>query len=150
MKSMMGIPKYPEPEKMSPVTNRQRVMQFNREVLGIEPRPLGMMDAAEMSFSEGAIREELVELRNAFDAGDLVGVVDALVDLDFFLRGIVYKHGITPEMYSRIFAVVHEANMRKVLGKPKESRCQLGEDAIKPDGWESPEDKIRAILEGDQ
>jgi len=123
------------------------VKAFNQVIIGIEPRPLGLMDPSEMSFSLDALREEIKEMSDAYDAGDLVGVIDALADLDYFRRGILYKHGITPDLYDRIFEAVHQCNMSKRLGAPKPSRAQLAEDAIKPEGWVGPEDRIRQLLE---
>lgn len=123
------------------------VMDFNRKVIGIEPRPLGLMDPAEMSFSLKALREEIAEMSDAYDQGDLVGVVDALADLDYFRRGILYKHGITPELYDRIFAVVHECNMQKKMMPSKPTRNELPMDALKNVGWVGPEERIRELLE---
>lgn len=122
-------------------------IEFNQQIMKIEPRKLGLMDPAEMAFSAKALREEIIEMLDAYDDGDLVGLIDALTDLDFFLRGIRYKHGITPELYNKIFAVVWGKNMKKELGKPKPTRCELALDAIKPVGWVGPEDEIRRLLE---
>lgn len=125
----------------------QMVQVFNQQILGIEPRPVGMMDPAEMAFSVKALRLEIIEMADAYDQGDLVGVVDALIDIDFFRRGILYKHGITPELYDRLFSVVYEKNMQKQLGKSKPDRAELPMDAIKPEGWMGPEEEIRRLLE---
>jgi len=125
----------------------EMVKAFNQVVIGIDPRPIGLMDPAEMSFSLKALREEIDEMSLAYDRGDLVGVVDALADLDYFRRGILYKHGITPGLYDRVFAVVHECNMSKRLGVPKPERSELPEDAVKPEGWVGPEERIRQLLE---
>lgn len=129
------------------MTLDEMAAEFNRKVMKIEPRQLGMMDPAEMAFAAKSLREEIVEMVDAFDLGDLVGVVDALIDLDFFRRGILYKHGITPELYEKLFAVVWSKNMKKELGQPKPTRCELALDAIKPVGWVGPEDEIRQLLE---
>ena len=123
------------------------VIAFNREIMKVQPRQLGLMDPAEMAFSVKALREEIVEMVDAYDRGDLVGVVDALIDLDYFRRGILYKHGITPELYDRLFQAVHHKNMCKELGQPKSSRSELALDAIKPHSWEGPEDQLRLLLE---
>lgn len=129
------------------MTPDEMAAEFNQKVMKIEPRKLGMMDPAEMAFAAKSLREEIVEMVDAFDLGDLVGVVDALIDLDFFRRGILYKHGITPELYEKLFAVVWSKNMKKELGQPKPTRCELALDAIKPIGWVGPEDEIRQLLE---
>lgn len=144
------VPSHGQPSPVRPLvqTNRQRVIQFNQEILGIGERPVGLLDAAEMMLSLKQLREEIQEMEDAFNKGDLVGVVDGLVDLDFFTRGVVYKHGLCPEAYSRCFKAVFEANMQKALGK-KKGRDEFGDvaDAIKPEGWQPPEELIRTILE---
>lgn len=131
-----------------PITNRQKVIHFNREILGIATRPIGLMDPAEMMLSLKQLREEIQEIEDAFNEGNLVGVVDGLVDLDYFARGVVYKHGISPMLYRKCFAAVHDANMAKMLGK-KKGRDEFGDvaDAVKPEGWIAPEEKIRVLLE---
>lgn len=125
----------------------EMVRKFNQQVLSIDPRPLGLMDPAEMSFSLEALREEVTEMADAYDKGDLVGVVDALIDLDFFRRGILYKHGVTPELYDKMFEVVARKNMEKVQGRCKENRDFLPFDAVKPDDWVGPEEELRILLE---
>lgn len=132
---------------MSKINKSELVQVFNQEIMKVQPRSLGLMDPAEMAFSVKALREEVTEMMEAYDLGDLVGVVDALIDLDFFRRGILYKHGITPDLYDKLFAVVWGKNMEKRLGTPKATRCELAMDATKPADWVGPEDQIRALLE---
>lgn len=129
------------------MTLDQLAIEFNQKIMQVEPRPLGLMDPSEMAFSATSMREEVQEMLDAYDLGDLVGVVDAMTDLDFFLRGIRYKHGITEELYEKIFQVVFDCNMKKTLGQPKPTRSELALDAIKPITWVGPEDKIRELLE---
>lgn len=123
------------------------VARFNLEKLSIQPRRLGLMDPAEMSFSIGALREEIDEMSEAFDLGDLVGVVDALIDLDFFRRGILYKHGISPELYDKLFSVVYQKNMEKVVGVKRGREHYSVVDVVKCEGWVGPEDQLRELLE---
>lgn len=132
---------------MSHISHSELVALFNQKIMKIDPRPIGLMDPAEMAFSAKSLREEIVEMVDAYDSGDLVGVIDALIDLDFFRLGILYKHGITEELYEKLFTVVWSKNMKKELGQPKPTRCELALDAIKPPGWVGPEDEIRQLLE---
>ena len=132
---------------MSQISKSELVALFNQKIMLIDPRPLGLMDPAEMAFSATSLREEIVEMLDAYDQGDLVGVIDALIDLDYFRRGILYKHGITPELYEKLFCVVHGKNMQKVLLPSKSTRNELPLDALKGPGWVGPEDEIRQLLE---
>jgi predicted HAD superfamily Cof-like phosphohydrolase len=65
------------------------------------------------------IAEELEEYRQAAEAGDLVGVADALSDLAYVLYGTYVAHGLQAEAEA-LFAEVHASNMSKLDadGKP--------------------------------
>lgn len=129
------------------MSNHKLVVQFNQEVLGVEPRKLGLMPPLEFSLSLKQLREEVTEMEEAYDKGDLVGVVDGLIDLNYFLLGVVYKHGISEETFNELFSVVHEANLEKKLGVKKGREGFGGSaDAVKPEGWVPPEDRINEIL----
>lgn len=127
--------------------NHKKVEIFNKQVLGIEPRDLGMMPKDEFKLSMAQLREEIEEIEEAYDEGNLVGVVDGLIDLDYFHKGIIYKHGINYAIYHMLFGQVHESNMTKKKGV-KETRRGFGDaaDAIKPQGWVAPETKIYETL----
>ena len=127
--------------------NRNYVEYFNRKVLGIEPRQIGLMDPMEFKLSMTQLREEIREMEEAYEHGDLIAVVDGMVDLDYFLKGVVYKHGIMAPIYNEIFKVVHDANMQKKLGvKSGREGFDGAADAVKPAGWVAPEEKIGLIL----
>lgn len=124
------------------------VENFNRKILGIQRRPLGLMNHEEFKLSLAQLREEIQEIEDAYNEGDLVGVIDGLIDLDYFQKGVVYKHGVSRSLYRRLFSAVHHCNMTKKKGV-KETRQGFGDsaDAIKPQGWVPPEEAIRLILE---
>lgn len=126
----------------------KRVVEFNQKVLNIKPRELGLMDHDEFQLSLAQFREETGEIAQAYDIGDLVGVIDGVIDLHFFLLGVVYKHGIPEELYKDLFMAVADANMEKKLGV-KSGREGFGNsaDAIKPEGWVAPEVRIRNLIE---
>ena len=79
------------------------------------------------------LTEELSEYLQAGDSGNLVKILDALVDLQYLLLGTVVLHGmqgIFPEAFRR----VHIANMNKLPGT-NSKRILLSTDVIKPPEW---------------
>lgn len=82
---------------------------------------------------------ELEELRAA---NDLVGQVDAAVDLVYFLLGTLVEMGVP---LGAVFAAVHQANVTKIWpdGAPRFS--QDGK-LLKPPGWIGPEAELATIL----
>lgn len=123
------------------------VRYFNQKVLDLPEPELGLMEPDSFALSMHQLREEINEIELAYHQGNLVGIVDGLIDLDYFLKGVVYKHGISPRQYHFCFLAVHNANMNKKMGK-KKGREGYGEaaDAVKSIGWLSPEVRIQLIL----
>ncbi|GAB3956670.1 hypothetical protein GCM10028805_47260 [Spirosoma harenae] len=58
------------------------------------------------------LQEELNELQQAAQEGDLVGVADALTDLQYVLDGSYLEFGMT-EIKETLFDEVHRSNMSK-------------------------------------
>ena len=78
----------------------------------------------------------------------MVDQVDALVDTVIFALGGLARLGLTEEQAEACFNAVMDANFEKKRGT-KESRAVEGvADAIKPEGWVGPEQRIKAILTG--
>jgi predicted HAD superfamily Cof-like phosphohydrolase len=77
------------------------------------------------------IHEELVELGEALDKQDIVGVADALADLLVVVYGTGDACGLDLEP---IFAEIHRSNMTK-KGGPMRPDGKI----LKPEGWEPPE-----------
>lgn len=77
------------------------------------------------------IDEEIRELHDAINAGDLPLAVDAIVDSIYVLLGTAVTFGVDLEP---IFQAVHAANMRKVGGVIREDG-----KVLKPDGWVAPD-----------
>lgn len=123
-----------------------KVIEFNRDVLGIHPRPIGMLSSQESSHLHKCLVEEANELSDACRNGDLIGSIDALIDSVYFALGGLYKMGLTPELADEIFAVVHDANMTKRKGVIK-SRATGAADAVKPENWVPPEERIGDLLD---
>lgn len=118
------------------------IIQFNQEVLQIPKPPLGPMPNGAGEHLVKCLKEEAEEFQEAHIEGDFVGCIDALIDSIYFSLGGLYKLGLSPEDVQNVFHMVHYANMTKKKGQ-KESRAVDGAaDAIKPEGWISPERRI--------
>ncbi len=66
------------------------------------------------------LQEELDELHLAFHDKDLVGVLDALADLQVVLDGAVLACGMQ-EVFPAAMAEVHRSNMSKFLDSPSQA-----------------------------
>lgn len=132
--------------EVKPRTYIHAVVEFNKKVLKIEPRPLHPLEGGELQATRKAFAEELDEFDKAHDQGDFLGQIDAIVDLTYFAFGALYKMGLTADQINDVCMAVHSANMEKKLGVVEKRGNPLG-DAVKPDGWVGPEERIAQILE---
>ncbi len=76
------------------------------------------------------IEEEVTELIDALASGDVVGVADALADIQYVVNGAAIVWGIDLDP---VAAEVHRSNMTKRGGKLREDGKLL-----KPDHYEPP------------
>lgn len=58
------------------------------------------------------LQEELRELEQAIEAGHLVGIADALCDLQYVLSGAILEFGMK-DKFTAMFEEVHSSNMSK-------------------------------------
>lgn len=123
-----------------------QVVEFNQNVLQIEQRELDMLPQNEFEISMKCLQEEIDEFEEAYKKGDFIGCLDAIIDLRYFAVGVLYKHGLSADTIKQCDTAVHEANMEKKLGIVAK-RATGAADAIKPEGWVSPEERIMDILE---
>jgi predicted HAD superfamily Cof-like phosphohydrolase len=121
------------------------VIAFNRDVLKIEPRPIGMMSQDECDITAKCLTEEKDEFIEAVESNDFLGSIDALVDGIYFGIGAMYKSGLTYDQVCDCVNAVHDANMEKKLGV-NAKRATGAADAVKPEGWIPPERRISSIL----
>jgi len=77
------------------------------------------------------IAEEITELADAIDAGDLPGAVDGIVDAIYVLVGTAVTFGVD---LAPIWDAVHTANMAKIGGAIRDDG-----KVLKPDGWTAPD-----------
>lgn len=124
------------------------VIEFNQKVLGIQRDKIASLSVADQNFLVNAIVEETVEFKTACQRNEIVGQVDALVDLIYFSIGGLYKLGLSAEQINKCAQAVHLANMTKKRGV-KESRGDgTVPDAVKSEEWMGPEERIFRILIG--
>lgn len=121
------------------------VEEFNVKVVGVDriaPKPL---DDEEFGFFTGCLKEEIEELEEAHGQ-DFIAEVDAIIDLVYFAVGGLCRMGIPANVQERLFDIVHNANMQKNSGS-KDRQVTHSLDAVKPEGWEPPEEKIAECLD---
>lgn len=70
------------------------------------------------------LREELDELQAAIAVGDLVGVADALCDLQYVLAGAVLEFGLG-EKFNALFAEVQRSNLSKRCANLEEAEATV-------------------------
>lgn len=124
-----------------------KVIEFNQKILGIQPRIQCPLSLPEFEITVKALKEETEEFITASKEVDYIGQIDALIDLQYFAMGALYKLGLTADQINRCCYAVHEANMKKVRGIKKSRGDGSAVDAIKLSGWIPPEQRIGEILE---
>lgn len=84
------------------------------------------------------LAEELEELQEALDEGDIVEVLDALTDLQYVLDGAYLSFGLH-HVKQAAFDEVHRSNMSKLgadgkpIRRPEDGKVLKGPDYFKPD-----------------
>ena len=66
------------------------------------------------------LEEELEELKEAIEDGDLTEVADAFCDLQYVLSGAILEFGLGSQ-FSDLFAEVHRSNMSKACSSEEEA-----------------------------
>ena len=123
------------------------IVQFNKEILGIQQRPPHGMPKAEQDITLKCLVEEVTEFHTAMQHDKIIDQVDALIDLIYFAVGAMYKIGLTPEQIHACCMAVHNANMAKKKGV-NAKRATGAADAVKPKNWVPPEHLISNIIFG--
>lgn len=122
----------------------QQVKEFNDEIINLEIMAEAKdLQAKRYRWFYNVINEELTEFGEAYAKGDNIGMLDALIDMAYFLLGRVYECGFTEAEWDKCFAAVHECNMTKRKGNKGRGS---DDDAVKDADWVGPEERIREIL----
>lgn len=90
------------------------------------------------------IEEEVAELREAAEAGDLVGLADALADIVYVAYGTAHVHGIDLDA---VLDEVHGSNMTKLGADGRPVRRADGK-ILKGPGYRPPD--VESILYAQQ
>ena len=123
------------------------VEEMNRKIVKVPVREVGPIeDSKEVGYLIGCLREEIDEFEEAIDQ-DFIGQIDALIDLIYFAAGGLTRMGIPSALSEQIFAAVHDANMTKRNGVKTERSISHELDAVKPEGWVGPEERIIKLVE---
>lgn len=101
--------------------------------------PIRMLPQDLMEFRLKFLKEEIRELEEAHASGDMEKALDALIDLDYVLKGTVYLMGMQ-RIFRHGWVRVHDANMKKELASEKNpSKRGFNQfDIVKPPGWQPP------------
>ena len=86
------------------------------------------------------IQEELDELKEAIDKNDIIGIADALTDINYVLHGAVLEFGLG-EKFKELNDEVHRSNMSKTCFTLDEA-VKTQEYYLKKDGTDSYIKKI--------
>ncbi len=70
------------------------------------------------------LREELIELEEAIEKNDMVGIADALCDIQYVLSGAVLEFGLG-EKFKALFDEVQRSNMSKACATEEEARATV-------------------------
>lgn len=105
------------------------------EIYDIPPRPT-ILSKEKASAYYWSFDEENREFVQAIESDDLVGAVDAMVDMAYLAIGRVVEMGVDVEL---AWKSAHVANMRKERGSTDKRPGLAGVDAVKPPGWKPPD-----------
>lgn len=123
------------------------VVEFNQQILGIQPRPLALLSGPEYEITSQSLREEINEFEESWARNDIIQSIDGLIDTIYFAIGALYKTGLSAMQIKECFNVVHNANMNKKRGVNERRGDGEVADAVKPEAWKSPEEYIAIILD---
>ena len=128
----------------------KEIYEFNKKVIGIDEPKTRLLNTSEREWLITALNEEIEELKTAWENESLIDSIDAILDLTYFAIGGLVRQGLKPSQIEACFNAIHHANMSKAKGvkQGRENFDGVG-DAIKPEGWMSPEEKMKTIIEAD-
>lgn len=117
------------------------VAEFHEKVLLVKSPEMPTLVSQEWLMERFRfLTEEINEYIECGLDGDMVGVVDGLLDTVYVALGTLYQMGVPVQP---CWDLIQKANMAKVSGVTKRGNAI---DAIKPEGWVGPETGIAAII----
>lgn len=122
----------------------QMVKEFNNEIINMPTVEVAYdLPSDRVEWFINVVCEELDEFKEAYKLKDTVGMLDALIDMTYFILGRVQECGFTEVEWDKCFTAVHECNMTKRKGNKGRGS---DDDAIKDADWVGPEARITEIL----
>lgn len=114
----------------------EKVFEFNKEGKQDVTHIPRMISSKDFILQHQLIAEEFEELVEAFDNDDIVEVLDALVDIQYVLLGMVCRFGLQDE-FVKGFDIVHDNNMSKIYDENGNKIVKFREDGkvLKPSGY---------------
>lgn len=119
-------------------TTLDQVKEFHETYgLPVKTAP-DISDAKTNALRINLLAEELEELQEALDAGDIVEVLDALTDLQYVLDGAYLSFGLH-DVKEAAFAEVQRSNMSKLgadgkpIVRPEDGKILKGPGFFEPD-----------------
>jgi predicted HAD superfamily Cof-like phosphohydrolase len=100
------------------------------------------LDEKAMMFRIKFLQEELDELTEATESGDLATAIDSLVDLVWVAYGTADMMGVNESKWSKFWNEVVRANMDKERASSEDdtrSKRKNALDIVKPEGWKPPD-----------
>lgn len=125
----------------------ENVVEFNEKILGVAKPKISKPTPDSASFLISCLQEEIKEYILAYNTGNEIDCIDALIDLMYFAVGGLHRLGLTPDQMAQCGRIIHKANMDKKLGVVSRRGDGSIPDAVKPENWVSPEITIRQYLE---
>ena len=126
------------------------VAEFHAKFLLVSdepPVPKNYTSTEMLRFRTGFLIEESQEHNDAANAGDLVKAIDANLDAIYVAVGNLRMMGVGSILASRLWDIVHRANMAKVRAERAEDSARSTTfDVIKPPGWVAPDESLRRLL----
>ena len=120
----------------------KKVADFHTEILGVEEPEIPTFNQPDWIIERTRfMMEELQEFTSAAMQRDMVEAADGLADLVYVALGTAWMMGLP---FEKIFDHVHNCNMKKQRGIGPRGNVI---DAIKPPGWQPPNQGIAKILE---
>ena len=117
----------------------EQIVNFNKEVLGIEQRVQSLIPANEAQISIESLVEEANELREAFEGQDFIKAVDAVADTLFFGVGVLYKFGLTSNQITNAILNQYNGRLQHPMSAIYEAGVELSEHIGFPEGDETNE-----------
>ena len=117
----------------------EQIVNFNKEVLGIEQRVQSLIPANEAQISIESLVEEANELREAFTEKDFIKAVDAVADTLFFGIGVLYKFGLTSNQITNAILNKYNGRLQHPMSAIYEAGIELSEHIGFPEGDETNE-----------